>query len=286
MTATNNSFDEQTVDLESTTDNHLDVVSATGATKVNKNLVRKDDVTLAAATVGVPSVDPGELFGYIPLDAFGITPIAVGDEDVLNFNVPAYLYNGVTYSAIGVDSNGYAIAGGGTSEDNNCCNIPGGIRPGRPNNVARPVLDRPRRHRRSRHLRRDPDGRRRHWLVIEWRGQRVRDDQQPDVPDVDRRQRRPGHHLRLRSRQSAGRSERSGLRLRRREPARPGRGHPETLPTEDQRVTSTDPTPGGSYTYSVTIKGTKVGDGVFTSSMTGDGLLGTTIVKTDVTVTH
>jgi hypothetical protein len=35
-----------------------------------------------------------------------------------------------------------------------------------------------------------------------------------------------------------------------------------TLPTADQRVTSTAPTAGGSYTYSVTLKATKVGDGV------------------------
>ena len=43
-----------------------------------------------------------------------------------------------TYGTIGVNSNGYLVAGGGTAEDNNCCNVPGGPSPERPNDVLAP----------------------------------------------------------------------------------------------------------------------------------------------------
>ena len=45
----------------------------------------------------------------------------IGDETIANFNVPAFLYGGDTYTRIGVDSNGYIVVGGGTSADNDCC---------------------------------------------------------------------------------------------------------------------------------------------------------------------
>ena len=96
-------------------------------------------------TSGVPSIAPGVTpAGYIPLDAFGIVPQPIGDEQIINFDVPSFVYNGVSHSRVGVDSNGYLIVGGGTSEDNNCCNL-AQIRPGQPH--PRAVLDRPRRHR-------------------------------------------------------------------------------------------------------------------------------------------
>ena len=37
-----------------------------------------------------------------------------------------------------MDSNGYSIAGGGSSEDNNCCNLPTGPDPAPPNNMLAP----------------------------------------------------------------------------------------------------------------------------------------------------
>ena len=66
------------------------------------------------------------------------TPDPIGDEEIINFNVPSFVYGGVTYTSIGVDSNGYLVLGGGTSEDNNCCNLPAGPGSGRPNNVLAP----------------------------------------------------------------------------------------------------------------------------------------------------
>ena len=86
----------------------------------------------------MPSVADGELFGYVPLDGLGIAPVPIGDEEIINFNAPAYSYNGKAYTAVGVDSNGYVLAGTGTSEDNECCNLPPGPNAAPPNNMLAP----------------------------------------------------------------------------------------------------------------------------------------------------
>ena len=67
----------------------------------------------------VTGVDPSEVTsGYLPLSAFGISPVAgVGDESIVNFTVPAYTYGGEVYTSIGIVSNGYVVVGGGTSAD-------------------------------------------------------------------------------------------------------------------------------------------------------------------------
>ena len=57
------------------------------------------------------------------------------------------------------------------------------------------------------------------------------------------------------------------------------------LPTGDLRVTSTDPAPGDSVTYTVVVRGIRRGVGVVTTEMTGPDLPGTTIVRSEVHVT-
>ena len=128
IVATNQGFTVQTVDLSTTVDRKLRILSATGATVAgNGKSAHLDDVTLAGAELGIPAVDPGpSVAGYLPLDAFGIAPIPLGDEDMVNFNVPAFVFAGKTYTAVGIDSNGYVVVGGGTAEDNNCCTLPRG----------------------------------------------------------------------------------------------------------------------------------------------------------------
>ena len=56
------------------------------------------------------------------------------------------------------------------------------------------------------------------------------------------------------------------------------------LPTEDLRVTSTDPIPGGSASYELTVKGIQKGPGLLTTTMDSDLVVGTTVVKTPITV--
>ncbi|MEZ0448663.1 S8 family serine peptidase [Cellulomonas sp. ICMP 17802] len=89
----------------------------------------------------ITSIVPGETpgGGYLPLSLFGIAPVAgAGDETITNFTVPAFKYGSETYTRIGVDSNGYVIVGGGSSEDNSCCNVQTFPDPARPNNVLAP----------------------------------------------------------------------------------------------------------------------------------------------------
>ena len=82
-------------------------------------------------------VGPGG--GYLPLSAFGITPIAgVGDESVVNFNTPAFKYGEEVYTRLGIDSNGYVVVGGADAGDNNCCNAVEFPNSARPNNTLAP----------------------------------------------------------------------------------------------------------------------------------------------------
>jgi hypothetical protein len=57
------------------------------------------------------------------------------------------------------------------------------------------------------------------------------------------------------------------------------------FPTGELIVTSTAPTPGGSQSYTVKVKGDQKGTGVVTSTMDSPSVSGTTIVRSTVTVT-
>lgn len=126
ITAVNNSFDPQQV-----------TVTATGTGAVTGGATQT--ATLAGARLGIPSLGEGETpgGGFLDLAGFGINPVAVGDESIVNFNVPPFAFNGQTYASIGITSNGYAVAGGGTGQDVQW-NPPAGPSPARPNNVLAP----------------------------------------------------------------------------------------------------------------------------------------------------
>ncbi|MCU1416266.1 MAG: serine protease, partial [Schumannella sp.] len=77
--------------------------------------------------------------GFLPLGDFGITPVAgMGDETILNFDVPAFVYGGEVYTRIGVVSNGYVVVGGGTSADVSAEPPASFPDPASPNNVIAP----------------------------------------------------------------------------------------------------------------------------------------------------
>jgi hypothetical protein len=281
VTATNNSFKTTTVSLRSTLNNKLKIESASGATVTGIRTAQRLNVSLAGAQPGVPSVDPGELFGYIPLDAFGVTPIPVGDEDILNFNVPSFVYNGVTYNTIGVDSNGYIKAGGATSEDNNCCNLPSGPNPAPPNNMLAPFWT-------------DLDGTGApgifatvltdgvsDWIVVEYRvnvfgTNSLRTFQVwigvNGTQDITYAYPGPladpnGQAFLVGAENELGQGDMTA-----------------TLPTADQRVTSTTPIPGASVSYTLNVRGLDVGTGTVTTEMTGPDLPGVTIAKSEIAI--
>ena len=81
---------------------------------------------------------PGTVAGFLPLAAFGTTPIAIGDEEILPFDLGRpFVYNNETYTTIGVSSNGYIVVGGGEPADNSFTPQTMPDRKG-PNNVLAP----------------------------------------------------------------------------------------------------------------------------------------------------
>ena len=289
VTVQNNSLSPADISATSTTNKNLSVTTVTGATKVNDNEVSAD-ATLAGRQPDAPEIAPGQLFGYIPLDAFGVTPIAVGDEQALNFNVPEFVFAGQTFNRIGAVSDGYLVAGGATGQDISFLpqTLPD---PSRPNGVLAPFWT-------------DLDGTAApgifattltdgvdDWLVIEsrlnvfgttsqrifqvWIGLNGTEDitfaydpaNLPAAPPA-------GFGLTVGAENSEGSAgDQIAPTL------------PETPPTVDLRVTSTPGAPGDSLTYSFVVKGVKKGSGQVRTDLETSLVLGTTTEVDSVTVT-
>jgi hypothetical protein len=283
VVASNESFNDTVVDLESRVNQQLRVTGADNAQVIDNRTVQKLNVPLAGAIPGTPSIGPGQLFGYIPLDDFGITPEPIGDEEIINFGVPAFVYAGRTYTQVGVTSNGYLVAGGGTAEDLDCCNrvvIPD---PARPNNTLAPFwTDLDGTNDEGIRVATRADGSS-EWLVLEW---------QVDVFGTD-----SNRHFQV----WLGLNGTEDITYAYDPAALPADSALPTvvgaenlngsggdtitgLPTEDLRVTSSGSTPGASVTYSLRVQGVSSGTGVVTTSMDSPDVPGTTVVKSEVIV--
>jgi subtilisin family serine protease len=284
ITATNTGFVDQEVDLSTSTTSKLSVTTVLRATKIDNHHVRKLNVLLPGGEPGVPSVAPLGFDGYYALDSLDVPAIPVGDEEVLNFDVSPFKYGGVTYTRIGVDTNGYVVVGGGTADDNECCNLPSGPSPNRPNNMLAPFWT-------------DLDGSASdgifvaevtdgtdNWVVVEyrmnvfgtsdlrtfqvWIGVNGVEDISysyvpADLPYLDPN----GQDFLVGAENPVGDGEIAA-----------------TLPTEDLRVTSTAPIPGGSYNYKVRALGTAIGTARVGSYMTATYVPGITTVNTAITI--
>jgi hypothetical protein len=278
------------VSLVSTTSQNLHVTGATGASQTGPRRVTAS-ATLAARQPDAPTIAPGELFGYIPLDLFGVAPIPIGDEDALNLNVPGFRFAGESFNRLGVISNGYMVAGGAVAQDITFApqSLPD---PARPNGVLAPFWT-------------DLDGTGApgifaavltdgvsSWIVVEWRvnvfgttSQRVfqvwigingTEDitfaydpaNLPAAPP-------PGFGLTVGAENSAGSA---GDQIA---PTFPG-----TPPTEDLRVTSTPGAPGGTLTYSFEVRGVELGTGTVRTDLKTPLVRGTTIDVDTIQVTN
>ncbi|MFS8498440.1 MAG: S8 family serine peptidase [Micromonosporaceae bacterium] len=286
VVATNHSFVEQTVDLATTTEVNLPVIDVDGAKWKTPFQVKLDNVTLSPAVPGTPSLSPGSnpAGEWLPLSLFGIAPIAVGDETLINFNTPPYVYGGQVFTQLGVTSNGYVVAGPASGEDVEF-DPPGIPNPARPNNVLAPfwtdLTGEGSTGIRAATLTDGVDT----WIVIEWQLNPwgMVDNEQMfqvwigingvedisfaynplDLPSSP-------HNLVVGAEDVAGLTGDSlGFNV---------------PPTGDLVVTSADPVPGGSVTYEVTVLGLLPGTGTVTSTMVGDGLPGTTVVTSEVEV--
>ena len=282
VSATNNDFDAQGVSFVTEVSKHLKIKRTTaGKLKGGKVRVVR---SLAGAELGVPSVaeaddTPGE--GYLPLGIFGIEPEAIGDEDIYNYDLPAFSYNGKMETSIGVDSNGYLVVGGGSSEDNQCCDLPDGPSSERPNSILAPFWT-------------DLDGGgapgisvanlgdgTNSWIVVQWEvnvwgtsdrrafqiwlGINGTQDisYEYEVPQTDP----SGQPYLVGAENAAGAGDVSAF-----------------LPTGSLRVTSTDASPGDTFTYRMRIRGKQRGPGRVRTEMKAEKVPGTTLLNTPVKV--
>jgi len=290
VTIQNNSLQDAPVVSRSRLTSNLRLTAVNGAFQASP----REAVATANLTgreLASPSIAPGASpAGYVPLDAFGITPIAVGDEDAINFTVPAFRYADEDFTSIGVTSNGYSVAGG-ISSAGQIQFIPQSLPdPALPNSVLAPFWT-------------DLDGTGApgifaaeltdgvsNWIVIEWRvnvfgttSQRVfqhwlgegttedisfvyNPDDLPAAPTA-------GFGLTVGAENQAGSA---GDQI--------APTTPETPPTEDLRVTSTPGTPGEILAYSFELKGVARGVGEVRTSMTTPIVRGTTQDFDQITV--
>lgn len=292
VTATNGSFSDATVNLSSSVSDNLRLVNATGAT-VKKNVATAGPIVLSGAKDGTPTMAPETAAntpggGYLPLSAFGIAPTPVDDEEIVNFNVPAFSFAGRQFTRIGFVSNGYAVAGGGTQSDVSflAADFPNTTAP---NNVLAPYWS-------------DLEGAAKpglavglltdgvnSWLVAQWEVQVFGQANEPrsfqlwiglnGTEDITYSyaanslgKLAPGNDLSVGTENGSGTGG-NGLGL-------------NVVPASDYRVTSTAPVPGGSTSYTLNLTGADRGTGTVTTSMNADIVPGTTVVRTTVTVTR
>ncbi|MGW0808700.1 S8 family serine peptidase [Nonomuraea sp. NPDC002799] len=285
VTVANTTLENAEVTALSTLDGRLRLNSVTGATKVGTQ-VATTKATLAARQPDSPTIAPGAgPAGYIPLDAFGVTPIPIGDEQALNFTVPSFSFAGETYTRLGVTSNGYSIVGGTTGSDDISFTPQTLPDPARPNGVLASYWT-------------DLDGTGApgilaatltdgvsDWLVVEWRVNLfgttdVKVFQQwiglGGVEDVSYAY-DPGN---LPGAPPAG----YGLTVGAENDEGTGGGQITGPPTEDLVVKSTPGAPGGTLTYSMKIKGVSPGAGKVTTATSTPQVKGITVEVDTITV--
>ena len=122
ITATNSSAlpSSTSIDLRLDKPGRLRIENVTGGATPTSNGLQWSGVLTGTVAPQIVSITPGgsPAGGYLPLSIFGIDPIPdVGDEELINFIVPAFKYGSEVYTRIGMVSNGYAVVGGGTSTD-------------------------------------------------------------------------------------------------------------------------------------------------------------------------
>ena len=119
ITIANNSFDDATIDLKDILPRQLRLVSGSvvGADEHWRRWLSYEG-TLAGAAPPEVSVSAGFApYGYLPLSAIGAPPnVTLDDEQCINY-VANFVYAGETYDTLGMVSNGYAVAGGCTGND-------------------------------------------------------------------------------------------------------------------------------------------------------------------------
>ncbi|WP_328794170.1 S8 family serine peptidase [Herbidospora solisilvae] len=284
VTVRNDTLDDTEVTALSTLNSRLRLNAVTGATKVGTQIATARK-TLAGRAPDAPAIAAGGLFGYLPLDAFGITPVPIGDEEALDFTVPAFRFSGRTFTRLGITSNGYLVAGG-TEGAEDVAFVPQDLPDAdRPNAVLAPFWT-------------DLDGTGApgvyvatltdgvaSWIVVEWRvnlfgtgdlktfqswiGVDGPEDVTFAYPSPIAY---PGDAYGL----TIGAENTEGTRG--------GRVPAGTGAASDYRVTSTPGAPGESLTYTLKVKGVSAGEGTVTTATSTEKVKGVTVEVDRITV--
>ena len=242
---------------------------------------------LAGAVPGVPSVADGATppGGFLDLAEFGIPAVPIGDEEIIQFDTPPFEYNGEMFTTLGVVSNGYLVAGETSSEDLECCVLPEGPDPARPNNMLAPLwsdlegTDAP--GIRATVLTDGIDD----WIVIQWNvedfgteqaqvfqiwigistdtnpGQDISWAYGPGSPTD------PGIDFLVGAENVLGAGDMVAV-----------------LPTGAQVVTSSDPVPGDVASYTLDITGNRAGEADVVTEMTASLVPGVTVARSTINV--
>lgn len=277
VTATNNSFDEASVTATTTVTKGLQIVG--GPATVGPT-------TLAGKKDAIPSINAGlGPAGYLPLSLFGIPPQPIGDEQVINYNVPALVFGGKTYTSIGVVSNGYVVLGGGDGGDVDY--VPQTLPdPAAPNGVLAPYWS-------------DLDGNGapgiyigsltdgvNSWVVVEWDvvlwGTTDHRKMQiwigvDGVEDVS-------YAYDAATTLGQGTPAGYGLTVGAENESGTAGAQLAGPPTSEYVISTTPGAPGGSLAYDVTVKGKSKGGQLVKTTMTGDTVAGLTVASTAITV--
>ncbi|WP_245647007.1 S8 family serine peptidase [Microtetraspora niveoalba] len=286
VTVRNETLENAEVTAVSTLSPKLRATGATGAQLSGTHLVTAK-TTLAARQPDRPGIAPGTnpAGGWLSLASLGVAPTPIGDEEAINYTVPAFVYAGKTYTRIGVVSNGYTVAGG-TSGSADIAYSPQTLPDATaPNGVLAPYWT-------------DLDGGGapgvyaasltdgvNRWLVVEWRVHLYGDSAQKvfqqwiglngteDISFAYNPAALPPHP-----------GDDYGLTVGAENADGTAGGQITGAPAGDYRITSTPGAPGGSLTYSFTVKGSSAGTGEVTTATSTPQVRGITLEVDKITV--
>ncbi len=286
--AVNNSFDEQSVDLDTFVDQRLSIVGVEGADLAGPRHVRLHDVTSREPNPAFPR-SPTVRHRTVATSHWSSSASAryrSGTRPSSTFDTDPFEFNGQIWTEIGVDFERLPHRRRDTaSEDNECCTLPDGPDPARPNNMIAPLwtdlngTGRP--GLRAATLSAGDDD----WIVVQWNvntfgttqqqnfqiwiglttntpaGQDISFAYAPGSPG------NPGIDFLVGAENVVGQGEMAAV-----------------LPTAPQVVSSTDAVEGDAARYTLDVTSNRIGGAEVTTEMTADGVPGTTIVTTDITV--
>jgi hypothetical protein len=292
VTATNDSFGDADVQLTSQVGPELDITGAVGASV--KGGKASATGTLAGKADATPVIDLWNLGtdDFLPLQSFDIDPIDVGDEEIANFDVPDFTFGGRTYSRVGIVSNGYVVLGGSDDAGDVSYEPQTLPDPARPNGLLAPYWS-------------DLDstvtgdavraailsGGGLSWLVLQWDlhlwGYPTSDDPSDDGArsfqvwigingDEDVSYSYDANALA---------DSPWGLTVGAENESGTGGAQISGAPVGSYIISTTPGAPGGSLSYTLTVKGKQVKPAVLTTTMVTDIVAGSTIVRTPIEVT-